>query len=157
MDMLFHPMAHLLAVVAFLSGLIILPMTNAHQLFPGCSFLLSTGLPCPGCGLTRSVMAAYRLDLAMAFRLNPLGPFFALTFLLLGFLLFLPSTVKMRIRQKLKPMEGYVALALVLLFVLVFFHGLARMGFIWLDHPIYSWWVEQFPEGRPVTPGTAEP
>lgn len=37
-----------------------------------------TGIPCPGCGVTRSIAALIRGDWAGAFRLHPLAPFAAL-------------------------------------------------------------------------------
>lgn len=148
LDMLFHPVAQLLGVVAVIAGMIVFPLTNIHQLYPGCSLLLTTGIPCPGCGMTRSVMSTYRLDLITAFKLNPLGPLFALLFVLLGVLIFLPGTLRRSLRDKLRPMEGILALAVLMLFIVLFFHGMVRMGLIWMDHPLYSWWVEAFPEGR---------
>jgi hypothetical protein len=39
-----------------------------------CPFRLLTGLPCPGCGLTRSVVALAHADLTAAVHLHPLGP-----------------------------------------------------------------------------------
>ena len=42
------------------------------------------GIPCPGCGMTRAVVSALRLDLAAAFRLHPM--FWSLPLLVLYFL-----------------------------------------------------------------------
>ena len=39
-----------------------------------CPFRLATGLPCPGCGLTRSWVAAAHGDLSTAFADNLFGP-----------------------------------------------------------------------------------
>jgi hypothetical protein len=39
-------------------------------------------IPCPGCGITRSLIALSRLDMGAAWRSNPVGPFLG------GFLLF---------------------------------------------------------------------
>ena len=42
-----------------------------------CPFHWATGLPCPGCGLTRSVVALAHGDLAGALFFHPLGPLVA--------------------------------------------------------------------------------
>ena len=39
----------------------------------GCPIKAATGLPCPGCGLTRGCMALLRLDFAGAFHWHPLS------------------------------------------------------------------------------------
>jgi hypothetical protein len=53
---------------------------------PPCGFLLWSGLPCPGCGLTTSFAHLARAQLAPALAANPLGlPLFALTAALLPF------------------------------------------------------------------------
>lgn len=41
--------------------------------FPACLFRLVTGLPCPGCGMLRGLMQAWRLDWAGAFHHHPLA------------------------------------------------------------------------------------
>ncbi len=43
------------------------------RLVPACAFHALTGLPCPGCGTTRAVLALARLDVAAAFAFNPLA------------------------------------------------------------------------------------
>lgn len=40
----------------------------------GCPIKFMTGIPCPGCGMTRAVTSALHLDLAEAFRYHPLFP-----------------------------------------------------------------------------------
>jgi hypothetical protein len=39
-----------------------------------CTFRQATGVPCPGCGLTRSVVAATHGDWSASYRYNRLGP-----------------------------------------------------------------------------------
>jgi hypothetical protein len=41
---------------------------------PPCLFRSMFGFPCPGCGMTRSMMALWRGDLALSLRYHPLGP-----------------------------------------------------------------------------------
>jgi hypothetical protein len=45
----------------------------AAGLWP-CPFAALTGLPCPGCGLTRAALAMLRGDLGAALSLHPLSP-----------------------------------------------------------------------------------
>jgi len=40
---------------------------------PPCLFRSAFGLPCPGCGLTRSIVALWRGDLLLSLRYHPLG------------------------------------------------------------------------------------
>ena len=40
---------------------------------PVCPFHALTGVPCPGCGSTRAVLALFRGDVAAAFGFNPLA------------------------------------------------------------------------------------
>ena len=54
--------------------------------FTGCPFRFFFGISCPGCGMTRALLAALRLDFAAAFSYHPL--FFLLPFFLLGFYLY---------------------------------------------------------------------
>ena len=48
-----------------------------------CLFHEITGLYCPGCGITRMIIAIYKLDFYQAFRYNPL------VFIMLPFIVFL--------------------------------------------------------------------
>ncbi|MEM1418084.1 MAG: DUF2752 domain-containing protein [Myxococcota bacterium] len=55
---------------------------------PLCVFRAATGLPCPGCGLTRASLALLRLDLGAAWSAHPLvlvvTPLLAWAFLAAG-------------------------------------------------------------------------
>lgn len=44
----------------------------AGDLLPGCAFRALAGLPCPTCGITRSLVSLAHGDLAAAFVVNPL-------------------------------------------------------------------------------------
>ena len=50
-----------------------------------CFFVTLFGIPCPGCGMTRAVLAALRLDLGAAFGYHPM--FWSMPILYLYFLL----------------------------------------------------------------------
>lgn len=47
--------------------------THTQLGLPPCGFLMATGLPCPGCGLTTSFSHMVRLQVAGAARANPFG------------------------------------------------------------------------------------
>lgn len=71
-------------VAAGLGALLFTVDPAGSRLFPPCIFHLTTGLQCPGCGLTRAVHLLFHGDLAGALALNSLLPLYAL---LLGALL----------------------------------------------------------------------
>lgn len=47
--------------------------THTQLGLPPCGFLVASGLPCPGCGLTTSFSHMARLQVAGAFAANPFG------------------------------------------------------------------------------------
>ncbi len=55
-----------------LAGTLLLSLNpNSHG--PACLIRATTGVPCPGCGMTRSLSAIWRGDLLSSFRFHPLG------------------------------------------------------------------------------------
>lgn len=56
----------------------------AAGLFPPCLWHAWTGLPCPGCGATRAVLALLRGQLGAAFGFNPLAAAGAAVFVAVG-------------------------------------------------------------------------
>ena len=50
----------------------------------GCIFQVAFGIPCPGCGMTRAILAAVRLDFCAAFSFHPM--FWSIPVLYLYFL-----------------------------------------------------------------------
>ncbi len=107
---------------AFLSTLIILSFCHYMSIFPTeniisitsfvvCPFRLITGIPCPGCGMTRSFFAIIQGNFLDAAYLNPFS--FFLIFLL-GISLFPDSyTVKTGLRT-VKFMKVFFILAIFL-------------------------------------------
>jgi hypothetical protein len=57
-----------------LAGGALIPPAWASAGPPLCPFRLLTGLPCPGCGLTRSLVSLLHGDLSAAVLFHPLGP-----------------------------------------------------------------------------------
>lgn len=62
---LLRRVASLCAAIAV--GALVLLLTDI-----GCVFKLVTGLSCPGCGMTRAWLSAFRLDFSAAFAYHPL-------------------------------------------------------------------------------------
>lgn len=55
--------------------------THTQLGLPPCGFLVVTGMPCPGCGLTTSFAHMVRLEVVDAARANPFGvPLFLVSF-----------------------------------------------------------------------------
>lgn len=80
-----------------------------HTFYPRCVFKASTGLDCPGCGLTRASHAVLHGRFADAWRLNPLLYVMAVVFLCA-----VPSLVRGRSPQFLnKPWFGWAAVIVV--------------------------------------------
>ena len=65
----------LAAAALLIAFLLPMPQNGAIGVLPSvCTFHLTTGLPCPGCGLTRSVVSCAHGQWAAAFHYHPLGP-----------------------------------------------------------------------------------
>ena len=69
---------------------------------PLCPFAVMTGLPCPGCGLTRSWVAFMHGDVGSAFTFNAFGP----VFLLLTAVTVVAATVTL-VRRRGAPLAGW--------------------------------------------------
>lgn len=73
-----------------------------------CPFALVTGLPCPGCGITRACLALVAGDLPRALALHPLSPVVLPTVSVLGtevlfsYVSLRPATWSSRVLQKLR-------------------------------------------------------
>jgi hypothetical protein len=50
----------------------------------GCGMRQAFGIPCPGCGMTRSVLLTLHGDVGAALAVNPVGPVFVAGLLLLA-------------------------------------------------------------------------
>lgn len=80
------PQKRLLRVILIACGLIALFVGyglfyNTTGFGIPCMLHKTTGLECPGCGLTRAIAAVVRLDFAAAFGFNLLWPLYAAYFL----------------------------------------------------------------------------
>ena len=69
---------HLAVLISTLLILLFVPMIPHVPHF--CLMKKFLGIPCPGCGISHSLMAAFRIDLTKAWAANPAGIAIALLF-----------------------------------------------------------------------------
>lgn len=93
-----------------------------------CPMKAATGVPCPGCGLTRAAAALFRGDLWASLRTHAYAPVIVLALLLTGLALLLPKDARFAFVSRVESFErrtGVTAIALVGLLV----YWLARLLF----------------------------
>ena len=66
---------------------------------PLCFFRYLTGLPCPGCGLTRSFSCILHGDFSHGYDYHPFGYFLLPLFMMAAATLFLPASYRTRIEN----------------------------------------------------------
>lgn len=93
-------------ILIAVSGIILL-------VFYHCPFLYFFGIPCPGCGMTRALIAAARLDFKAAFYYHPL--FFVIIIAAVYMLLKLTGRVSVS-----KKAENNLLKAICILFITVY-------------------------------------
>lgn len=76
---------------------------NGQELAWGCSIRQMFGIPCPSCGLTRSVLLTLHGHLSAAFEVNPGGPLVVLGLALVAALMF-----GLALRPGPRPSDGLV-------------------------------------------------
>ncbi len=65
--------------------------------FWSCPILSTTGMPCPGCGLTHATMQLLHGDLIDSLKTHAFAPVFLVALLLMVVVLFMPKSVRSRI------------------------------------------------------------
>lgn len=105
-----------------------------------CSFYASTRLPCPGCGLTRSVTSHLHGEFMMGFGYHPLGIVFAVGFVVCGLSLFFPPKIKARVVNSLTRFDKAVGRFVILFTLALLFFGITRTFLVMYDAPGFRWW-----------------
>jgi hypothetical protein len=94
---------------------------NVYPFFPQCPFRVITGFECPGCGSQRAFHQLLHLNIAGAFRHNPLVVLYG-PYLLLGFYLeYLGGNIKFPRIQRL--FFGKHAAVVILISIIAFWIG----------------------------------
>jgi|SRR4030095_6914003 Protein of unknown function (DUF2752) len=94
-----------------------------------CPFLKVTGLPCPGCGLTRALFFLIKGDLKTSLTYHAFAPLFLLGFLVVAVASVLPDRTRQVWIDKLVTLEQRSGLVLIALTGLILY-WLARLVFL---------------------------
>ena len=99
---------------------------GTYMHLPGwqCPILLATGIPCPGCGLSRAIIMLLKGDLQDSMKLHIFAPIFLTALIALTIILFLPISFRERIIYKIRKIEDSTSLFVVLLVSLFIYWGL---------------------------------
>ena len=92
-----------------------------EKLYIKCLFNVVTGLYCPGCGITRCIIAIFELDFYQAFRYNALV-FILLPFLCIYFIYQSYITIfnkKDKLTKKIPNNVYYILLVIVIIFGII--------------------------------------
>lgn len=94
-----------------------------------------TGLPCPGCGLTRAITALARGDWPSAMRLHPFSPAILVIGILVSAGAFLPQKNVNSLATWIEKIERRTLITTILTVLLLSF-GLTRMLGFWYQPPV---------------------
>jgi hypothetical protein len=94
---------------------------------PICPSHLVTGLPCPGCGLTRSVSCAIRGDLSLSWHYHPFGAGILLLVAVVAVVGILPAASRARVAAWRKRNSRWLAALGVGYCAVLVAYGVARM------------------------------
>lgn len=94
-----------------------------------CPFFRVTGIPCPGCGLTRAVMLLIHGDVRASLRFHAFAPILLLFILVLVLAALLPEKLIQPIISRTEQVEGQTKFTLIILSGLILY-WLARLLFL---------------------------
>jgi hypothetical protein len=97
-----------------------------------CGFHAMTGLPCPGCGLTRSVMALFQGHVTDSFLLHPFGPPLLAALIVALVAGVLPAPARHRLARAIETVEAKTGITLLALVVFMLMWTLRISGVLHL-------------------------
>lgn len=96
---------------------------------PLCFFHETTGVPCPGCGLTRSLSCAIRGLFDQSWHYHPMGLLVLTVFILIAIQRMLPGTLRLKLAKRMNA-QGALFGGLYVLFVTTFV-GFGAIRAVW--------------------------
>lgn len=118
-----------LAIAVFAAAVLLLGVFSAGVMGWPCPFFHLTGIPCPGCGLTRATSLLLRGDVQSSLNLHAFAPVVLLGLGLVGSAGVLPERARQRWLDKLILLEERTGIVLILLGALIIY-WLARLVFM---------------------------
>jgi hypothetical protein len=111
--------AELGAIVGF--GAVHLGMNLLGLPFWRCPILAATGVPCPGCGLTKASLELFHGDFAASIQTHAFAPIFLIAFFIMVLVFILPSRPRLQIIEFVSRLETRNAIAGWVLSALMFY------------------------------------
>ena len=128
-----------LACIAVLALSLVLDPERPTMGIELCPMKASSGLPCPGCGITRSMIYCSRGDFARAFHHHPLGPAIWVAAIIGASSIAWPRRMRSRLRAFWYPRREAFDRAIIAAVPLLMLFGLLRILFICVRPP--AWWA----------------
>ncbi len=91
------------AIVGF--GVVHISVNLAGLSFWQCPILTATGIPCPGCGLTRATMQLLHGDVIASLQTHAFAPIFMFALILMCLALVLPTNLSQNIISSVRQLE----------------------------------------------------
>jgi hypothetical protein len=107
------------AIVGF--GVVHLGLGMMGLSFWNCPVLAATGIPCPGCGLTRATMQLFHGNISDSLQTHAFAPIFLMALLLMTTVLVLPNSVGTKIINFVNRLETRNGITAWVFFSLMFY------------------------------------
>lgn len=95
-----------------------------------CPIRAATGVPCPGCGLTTSIVQFLHGNFAESFATHAFGPVFLLVLFLMMAALILPSSARQQLVAFVARLETRFGVTAWVLFAFVVYWGIRLIGLV---------------------------
>lgn len=148
-SVLFNRGTGLIGVAGIVAGVL---MPTGGLGFQACMLHKMSGLPCPGCGLTRSVTNILHGNFELAWAYNPFGYLFAGVFVVLAAGLFVPRGLVRRWEEEPPISDRAMGVVTGVLILCMMVFGFARMWSL-KDLPRHTAWWEMHRD----SPASAQP
>lgn len=129
----------LLGLAGLLIGLA-MPPTGIGPSY--CGMQRSMGVPCPGCGLTRSVSSVLHGQIAWAYHYHPFGLAFVAGMLVLGVGALLPTRWRNPVIERLGRYDNVLGWLFLIFCAGLLLFGIYRIAMVMQGNPDYIWWQQ---------------